>query len=76
MGIQRWQPNEGVLLHATRVGWFVSYTDHVAHTAALVQALRTYMALDHDDCTGTEYESRCKACAAKKQAQLALDGQP
>jgi hypothetical protein len=54
----------------------VSYTDHVAHTAALVQALRTYMALDHDDCTGTEYESRCKACAAKKQAQLALDGQP
>jgi hypothetical protein len=28
--IQRWQPDEGVLLHATITGWFVSYAAHEA----------------------------------------------
>lgn len=56
MGIQRWQPDEGVLLHATRVGWFVSYTDHVAHTAALVQALKAYK--DAEAATDHEMEMR------------------
>ena len=35
--IQRWQPDEGVLLHATITGWFVSYADHEAAVAALMQ---------------------------------------
>ena len=76
MGIQRYRIARATKLVPAENGEAVLFADHVAHTAALVQALRTYMALDHDDCTGTEYESRCKACAAKKQAQLALDGQP
>ena len=87
MGIQRWQPNEGVLLHATRVGWFVSYTDHVAHTAALVQALRHLTASTEyalkvgyksEDC-GDHCGNGCYWCelrSAVEQAHAALDGQP
>ena len=83
MGIQRWQPDEGVLLHATRVGWFVSYTDHVAHTAALVQALSWALDLldmydekliglgEPSELVNSEIHLRGKA-----KARAALDGQP
>ncbi len=79
MGIQRWQPDEGVLLHATRVGWFLSYTDHVAHTAALVQALRDYV--DRCRCGGTGLYSYSDTvekidCCECVKARAALDGQP
>ena len=37
--IQRWQPDEGVLLHATIIGQFVSHADHVASTEAMRKAL-------------------------------------
>ena len=83
MGIQRWQPDEGVLLHATRVGWFVSYTDYVAHTAALVQALSWALDLldmydekliglgEPSELVNSEIHLRGKA-----KARAALDGQP
>jgi hypothetical protein len=38
----------------------------------LVQTLEAYMALDHDDCTGTEYEGLCKACTTRKRAVAAI----
>ena len=76
MGIQRWQPDEGVLLHATRVGWFVSYTDYIAHTAALEKALvkakETIRALHGE--TAWDIYDRCSP--EMKIINAALDGQP
>ena len=79
------------LLHATRVGWFVSYTDYIAHTAALVQALtkiadwlERQAAKNDEDVKTCRFESLNEAYRADaknyramaKHARAALDGQP
>ena len=80
MEIQRWQPDEGVLLHATRVGWFVSYTDHVAHTSRAGGGAAR-LRVDRCRCGGTGLYSYSDTvekidCCECVKARAALDGQP
>lgn len=78
MGIQRfalYRDDKGVTragVQFAEAGAFVQYAEHTDAVAGLVRALEAYMALDHEDCTGSEYEGRCEACAARKQATAAI----
>jgi len=81
MGIQRWNAaveivtydifsgRYGVILKMAPDGEVVKHVDHVAHTAALVQALEELIGAD-----GMAYEPFKRRALDK--ARAALDGQP